>query len=214
MKKIMGILGGTFDPIHAGHIGLCETLLSQFPIEEIRLIPCKTPVHRITPIASAEDRLDMLKLAISSNKQLIADDCELKREDDSYTIDTLLDLKQRFDQPLALIIGYDAWEHFLSWHRYDDILKLAHVIIVKRPHYELPKTGALADLLKQHQTQPFEKLQDSPNGLIYVDDQTDFDVSATELRAALANHQTTDLISKEVSHYINEHKLYSTTENS
>ena len=126
--KPIGILGGTFDPIHFGHLRSGLEVYESLEFEHIRLIPCGVPPHRELPIASNEQRLAMMRLAVEDNTKLIVDQRELQREGPSYTVDTLLELRQEFpDTPLCLIIGSDAFLGLDSWHQWKKIPQLAHL---------------------------------------------------------------------------------------
>src|SRR5687768_13270840 len=123
LSKAIGILGGTFDPIHLGHLRMAIELYESLNLARVHLIPCYTPVHRAQTVASAEERLAMVKAAIANEPVLYADDREIKSKKPSYTIDTLLSLKEEFpDTPLCLFVGIDAFLGFLSWHRWEEIL--------------------------------------------------------------------------------------------
>ncbi|MFT7234924.1 MAG: nicotinate-nucleotide adenylyltransferase [Methylophagaceae bacterium] len=133
MAKAVGILGGTFDPIHNGHLRSGLELLQQFNFEHIRLIPSARPPHRGQPQATPEQRVMMLHLAIKNSQQFVVDDRELKREGASYTMDTLRSLKQDMpDNPLYLIVGSDAFNQLSTWHQWQDLLGLCHIIVMER----------------------------------------------------------------------------------
>lgn len=134
MTCTQGIYGGTFDPVHFGHLQLIETLLKKTAIQSIRIIPCHIPAHRPTPHATPEQRLTMLKLATAHlGDKVIIDDYELKREQTSYTIHTIEHLKKLYpDMHFTLIMGADAWKSFTSWHRHEDILRQIEIMIAAR----------------------------------------------------------------------------------
>ena len=146
---MIGILGGTFDPIHHGHLRLAVEMREGLGLEELRLIPALQPPHREAPIAGAEDRLAMLEAAVARANALHIDTRELVREGPSYTVDTLLSLRAELPaQPLCLIIGMDAFCYLDTWHRWQDVLELAHIGIARRPGTTEPTGGVLADLLR------------------------------------------------------------------
>jgi nicotinate-nucleotide adenylyltransferase len=187
MTEAIGLLGGTFDPIHFGHLRTALELREALELSEVRLIPCYLPVHRKIPIASAIDRLEMVKCAIEKENDLVADDCEIKRKAPSYSIDTVLELKKKYPgRPLCLIMGIDALLGFPSWHRYEDILSEAHLIIAHRPQYQLPKTGIVADLLKQRLKHHSDALKDKKGGNIMLHPVTPLEISATDIRKQIA----------------------------
>ena len=122
LQSAIGILGGTFDPIHFGHLRTALELHQALDLKEVRLIPCYQPVHRKSPIATPEQRLAMVKRAIEFEPALQVDDCEIRRKGPSYTIDTLTFLHEQFpNTPLCLIMGIDAITKFPSWHRWEDL---------------------------------------------------------------------------------------------
>lgn len=132
---MIGVLGGTFDPVHFGHLRPALEVRQALGLEELRLIPLRQAVHRSQPQASPEQRLAMLRLAVQGAEGLRIDDRELRRVGESYTYDTLVDLRAESGPAvgLCLLVGADAFRGFLSWHRPDDILSLAHLIVMRRP---------------------------------------------------------------------------------
>ena len=132
---MIGVLGGTFDPVHFGHLRPALEVRQALGLEELRLIPLRQAVHRSQPQASPEHRLAMLRLAVQGAEGLRIDDRELRRVGESYTYDTLVDLRIELGPAvgLCLLVGADAFRGFLSWHRPDDILALAHLIVMRRP---------------------------------------------------------------------------------
>ena len=132
---MIGVLGGTFDPVHFGHLRPALEVRQALGLEELRLIPLRQAVHRPQPQASPEQRLAMLRLAVQGAEGLRIDDRELRRVGESYTYDTLVDLRIELGPAvgLCLLVGADAFRGFLSWHRPDDILALAHLIVMRRP---------------------------------------------------------------------------------
>jgi nicotinate-nucleotide adenylyltransferase len=133
---MIGIFGGTFDPIHLGHLRLALELGERYPFDEIRFIPCKQPVLKHAAIASAEHRLAMLKLAVEKQPTFIVDDREIQRSSPSYMIDTLLSLNHEMPgREFALILGSDALAQFTTWNRWQEIIKLAKLLVVPRPSF-------------------------------------------------------------------------------
>jgi nicotinate-nucleotide adenylyltransferase len=150
LSQAIGILGGTFDPIHFGHLRTALELCDALNLAQVRLIPCYQPVHRKLPAASPQQRLAMVKEAIAGEPALQVDTCEIDRQGPSYTIDTLQILSKNFpNTPLCMIMGIDALLSFSSWHRWEEILTLSHLIVAHRPQYQLPHTGIIANLLKE-----------------------------------------------------------------
>ncbi len=210
LAKPIALLGGTFDPIHLGHLYIALKIQQTYDLAEVRFIPSAHPVHRDSPRASPEQRLTMLTYAIENEPTLKVDDCEIQRKGPSYTIDTLEILRQKFPStPLCLILGLDAWSGFSTWHRYEDILHLCHIIIAMRPPYLLPQTGKLAELLKQFQTQDVSALHASLGGKILFHSTTSLDISATTIREMIAKGQNPQaLLPPSVYNYIVKQHLY------
>jgi len=210
-KQAIGILGGTFDPIHYGHLRTALELYQALDLAEVRLIPCYQPVHRKTPAASPEQRLAMVQTAVANEPGLKVDTCEIERKGPSYTIDTLKHLRETLPTtPLCLIMGIDALLHFPSWHRWEDILKLAHLVVAHRPQYQLPQTGTVAELLKSCLTKQVARLHDKLSGHILLHPVTPLDISATDIRKQIAHGRSPEfLLPDSVYDYIKQHGTYS-----
>lgn len=210
MPKPIGILGGTFDPIHIGHLHLAKSILSSLDFQAIHFVPCYSPVHRPPPIASAKDRFEMVKLAVSEEKGLVADATEIKRQGPSYMIDTLKTLKAQFpDTPLALVLSNDAFQYFLTWKDWQDYLNIGHIVIVNRPNYSFEDNPKLVTFVNAHHTQSQEALHSRLAGAIMLKLIEPSPLSATDIREQLANtKQPEQFVSQPVWHYIKEHNLY------
>jgi nicotinate-nucleotide adenylyltransferase len=211
LHKPVGILGGTFDPVHFGHLRMALELYQALDLAEVRLIPCYQPVHRKQPVASPEQRLAMVKQAIHLEPALQVDNCEIKREGPSYTIDTLKQLHHTQKQtPLCLIMGIDALLGFPSWHQWEDILKLAHLVVAHRPHYQLPQTGVVAELLEQRLTSHALDLHQQIGGKILLHPVTALEISSTDIRKQIGLGQNPRfLLPDNVYKYIKDHGTYS-----
>lgn len=211
LQRAIGILGGTFDPIHFGHLRTALELYQALELAEVRLIPCYQPVHRKMPIASPEHRLAMVKTAIKGEPALQVDDLEIVRKGPTYTIDTLEILHEKQpNTPLCLIMGIDALLGFPSWHRFEEILKLAHLVVAHRPHYQLPHTGVIADLLKYRLKHGTSALHDTLAGNIVLHPVTSLEISATDIRKQIAMERNPRyLLPDSVYQYIVQHGVYS-----
>jgi nicotinate-nucleotide adenylyltransferase len=211
MQKPIGILGGTFDPIHFGHLRMALELYQALDLKEVRLIPTFQPVHRKVPVATPAQRLAMVKKAIEHEPALIVDACEIMREGPSYTIDTLKALHKKLPQtPLCLIMGIDALLNFPSWHKWEDILKLAHLVVAHRPQYQLLETGTVASLLKQRLTDNPANLHKSQGGSIFLHPVTPLEISSTDIRKQIAGGRNPRyLLPNSVYNYIKQHGTYS-----
>ena len=208
---MIGIFGGTFDPIHLGHLRSVLELKQRLALDEVRLIPCHLPVHRESPGCNSEQRLRMVELAIAGEPGLVADDRELKRAGPSYTIDTLTALRRELgeDESLCLIMGSDAFSLLDSWHRWQQLLQLAHIVVMARPEQNLPTQGPVADLLKQHRTEDAGHLTDRAAGAVLWCSLTPWPISATAIREDIkAGRCVRDRLPEAVWHYIQENGLY------
>lgn len=185
--KAIGILGGTFDPIHLGHLRLALELYETLDLDSVHLVPCYQPVHRKQPAASPDERLAMVKAAIASEPALVANDIEIRRQGPSYMIETLEAIKKTHpSHPLCLLLGIDAFLGFTSWHRYEAILEYAHLVIAHRPQYHLPTTGLIADLLKSRLETDTHSLHTRASGVILLRPITPLEISASDIRKQIA----------------------------
>ena len=212
-RKLQGFFGGTFDPIHQGHLYIATELLQQLPFETIHLIPCNQPPHRAAPIAGPKQRLAMLKAALAGYPDLQSDPCEVQRGGLSYTVNTLRAKRAQYGKntPLCLIVSSESFASFHHWKAFHEIIELAHLVIVQRQgSQQQPDDPTLQALLSKHLIKEPNALRQQPSGCIYISALTPPLISATEIRAALAKGDTvpTKLLSKEVAHYIQVHRLY------
>ncbi len=183
----IGVFGGTFDPIHYGHLRSAFELKQAMRFDEVRFLPCGDPPHRGETIASAELRHRMVRVAIEDQSGFVADDRELKRDGPSYTFDTLTSLRAEFpDRSLGLIIGMDAFLDLPSWHRWTEILDLAHIVVAHRPGWRAPDMGVLGELLNERGTLRVDDLHESGHGRIHIHAVTQLEISSTEIRELVA----------------------------
>lgn len=207
----IGILGGTFDPIHLGHIKIAEYVLKKCNLQKIIFIPCYTPAHRYKPIATAAQRLAMIQLAIKDHPDFIADDREIKRQGTSFMIDTLQSLKQDYpENPLCLILGTDAFANLDTWHQWQKLINYANFVVINRPGIKVEIPPPIKELLKNSEILDPSAFQHKPNGLIYQLHITPIPISATKIRKQLHDHKLpTDSLPKAVYNYICAEKIYS-----
>jgi nicotinate-nucleotide adenylyltransferase len=209
---LIGLLGGTFDPVHIGHLEIAKILLKKIDFLEIQFIPCHIPPHRENPNTSSYHRLNMVKLTIENEKKLAINDIELKKDTPSYTIDTLKSLHQENpDATLCFIIGSDAFSAMQTWKEWESILNYCHIIIVKRVGFPLILEPELDAAYKQNLTHHLEGLTQHPSGKIYYSDITLPDINATNIREALKSENKEYYLSvlpKSVLQYIQKNKLY------
>lgn len=211
-KKLIGILGGTFDPIHYGHLQVAHTLYQKLPFAQIQFIPCGIPPHREKPQASSADRLAMTQLAIADHPGFFANDIEIKKTTPSYTIETLQALQPSFpDNIICLILSTEAFAKLNTWHQWEKIFTYCHLIVVNRMDYELPQAPWLKKLLSLRQIKDPADLVTTPVGKILFQSADNVPISATHIRRQLANGDITriaSLIPATVLEYIQQHHLY------
>ena len=183
---MIGILGGIFDPVHNGHVQIALDIHHALGLEQTRLIPCNVPPHRDMPVASAEQRLAMLELVAGEHAELSIDKRELEREGPSWMVDTLSSLRDELgDTPLCLILGVDAFNQIDSWHEWQKLISLTHIVIADRPDCELTQSGTVADFLSEHLTDNKQDLLQQAAGFIYRCPVTQVNVSSTDVRKKL-----------------------------
>lgn len=188
---LVGVFGGTFDPIHFGHLRTALELLNDLSLDEIRFTPCGRPPHGKTPVASAAIRLGMIKAAIVNQPGFVIDEQELNRSGPSYTIDTLEALRaESGSRSIGLIVGMDAFAGIDSWHRSEDILRAAHIIVAQRPGAPLPESGAPGALLLEYRASEPTALAAAPAGKIWVQPVTQLEISSSAIRTAAQTGQS------------------------
>ncbi len=210
MRKTIGIFGGTFDPIHIGHLRMALELKQQLGLDEMRLLPCHKPPHRDLPQVSSEQRAQMLRMALQNCAELQLDERELARDKPSYTFDTLQDFRRELgaDVSLVLCMGEDAFTGLPSWHRWQELIELAHIVVIARPGWTLPQAGEVRELINRHQGNP-EMLAVHPAGSIVLQSLRLLPISATEIRQQIAAGGSAQfLVPDSVWQYINTNQLY------
>ena len=183
----IGIFGGTFDPIHYGHLRTAFEMLQVLRFDEVRFIPCGDPPHRGITYADAELRYRMVDAAIKGQEGFLSDDRELRREGPSYSIDTLTDLREEFpERSLGLIVGMDAFLELPKWHRWDEILNFAHIVVAHRPGWRAPDIGELGNLIAENGTHRVDDLHEVTHGRIHIHAATQLEIASTEIRDLVA----------------------------
>ena len=213
----IGILGGTFDPIHYGHLRLAEELAGALRLDEVRLVPSGIPPHRTAPVATAEHRLARVRVAAAGNRLLSVDEREVRRAGPGYSFDTLAGLRAEIGsaRPLALIVGADAFLEFATWHRWHEIFELAHVAVAHRPGFPVERwaEGMPQPLAREYTARLLRQplaVHLSPAGGIAVVPFTALDISATAVRDMLrAGASPRYLVPDTILDYIQIHRLYS-----
>jgi len=208
----LAVLGGTFDPIHNGHLRFAEEVATALAIGEVRLLPAGQPPHRSPPIVTAEHRLVMTHLATSGNPILRVDGREVHRAEPSYTVVTLEEIRREIGaRSLCLLMGADAFFGLPYWHRWQELFALAHVVVASRPGYELTSTLpiGLQPIWERSFTRNIEALREQPAGLIYHQKITSLDISANRIRDLIRNgHSARYLLPDTVLEYIHKNGLY------
>lgn len=207
----IGILGGTFDPIHLGHLRMALELHDELDLAKVHITPCYSPVHRKLPMANAKQRFAMIECAVTNEPALVADAREIKRGGPSYTIDTLQEMQKEYPgTALCLLVGIDAFLGFASWHRWQEILDHAHIIIAHRPNYQLPESGVIADLISKHLQNDTQFIHHHLAGGILLRPITALEISATDIRKQIAMGKNPRyLLPDTVYQYIQENHVYS-----
>lgn len=208
----VGLFGGTFDPIHNGHLAVALGILEVLPVHHIELVPCGIPPHGKQPVASIQDRVRMIELAIQDYPQLQLNKMEADRHEVSYTIDTLK--QYHFLHPsytICLILATDVMAHLNEWHHWQEILDYCHIIIANRPQFFLPKMIWMDELLKKHSVSDAHELFKKQQGCILSLKATPSIITATNVRHHLVKNEfeaVSALLPASVLDYIQKQGLY------
>lgn len=206
----IGVLGGTFDPVHIGHLRSALEVADALRLDELRLTPNARPPHRDTPQVTPQDRLAMVQCAVQGVTPLTVDARELQRDKPSYTIDTLELMRAELaaDDQLFLLLGWDAFCGLPSWHRWEELLQHCHILVLQRPDADSEPPDALRNLLAARSVSDPLALE-GPGGNITFVWQTPLAVSATQIRQLLASGKSVRfLVPDAVLAYIEAHGLY------
>ncbi len=207
---MIGIFGGTFDPIHHGHLRIALDAQDYLLLKQIRLIPLGQAVHREQPSADADHRLAMVEAAIAGQPNLVADAREIERNGQSFMVDTLESLHADLpDQTLCLLLGSDAFNGFMRWREPERILQLAHILVMQRPGYALPDDADLRALVERHRCDAPEAMLDTTAGCIHFHTVTQLDISSSDIRGRITRGaDPAYLLPPTVIEYIQQHGLY------
>lgn len=213
MSDIVAMFGGTFDPVHLGHLRPALEVAEALDVAELRMMPARVPPHRGDPGASTRDRVAMLQLALAGQDRLVMDRRELEREGPSYSVDTLASLREEYsDRPLALVIGEDSFASLSQWHRWRELPELAHIVVMTRPGAPRVLDAALEDLAARGRATGPSALKESLAGRVLALDVTPLDISASGIRELLAEGRDARwLVPDAVLDYIRERGLYGAT---
>lgn len=182
----IGIFGGTFDPIHYGHLRSAYELKYALGLAQVRFIPCGDPPHRDGTLASAALRVAMVAAAVEKEPGFTVDDRELLRTGPSYTVDTLATLRAEMpDTPLCLIVGMDAFLGLPTWHQWRRVLELAHIVVAHRPGWQAPDSGPLGALIRACGTNCVDRLHSSVAGCVLDHSVTQLEISSSAIRSLI-----------------------------
>ncbi len=210
-KTRQGLLGGSFDPIHFGHIKPCLELAEKFHLSSVKLIPCKVSPFKQETFVSAQHRWNMISIITGSSDLFEADAIELERETPSYTYETLNSISQQVSQDTQLfwIMGEDALHGLPNWHQAEKIMQLCHVLVMRRPGVSNNIDKHTKQWLEQYITDDLTKLDESDFGHIYITETEMYDISSTQIRETLlSGDQPRFLLPGGVWNYIKRNQLY------
>ncbi len=209
--RAVALLGGTFDPIHHGHLRLALELRDRLGFDQVRLTPCALPVHRESPGCSAHQRMEMVQLAVGHEPGLIIDDREVSADRPSYSFDTLQSLRSELgpQTPLAMVMGTDAFLQLDSWYRWQELLELCHILVVIRPGWHLDPAHPMYSWYRQHRVDNVNTLQQSPAGSVLLQQLAALEISATAIRQQIVSGQSPRfLMPDSVWDHIRQQQLY------
>lgn len=203
----LGLYGGTFDPVHQGHIHAALSAHQYLSLDQVRMILAARPDHRDQPDTANENRWEMLRLACAAHPELRADATELERPGKSYAIDTLCSFRQRYpNAQLCWILGMDSYATLPTWHRWRDLLEFGHLVVLERPGQQIVVESVLKDFEVAHQEQ---SVGDAAAGRIVFVPTSMLAVSASDIRCRCkVGANPKKLLDQQVWSYINEHQLY------
>ncbi|MBX2807700.1 MAG: nicotinate-nucleotide adenylyltransferase [Cellvibrionaceae bacterium] len=206
-RQRVGLFGGTFDPVHQGHIHMACEAQRQLGFDKVYLLPSSCPPHRDQPQLSPRQRLHLLNLAVADCAGLIVDDREIHRAGPSYTVDTLKSFRDELGEQasISLLMGADAFSHLTQWHQWQQLPQLAHIVVVERPGYSLPDKGILGGWLSLSDS---EQIRQQAAGQAVSVALTALDISATAIRQQLSSGLLPATLPKPVAEYIEEYHLY------
>jgi nicotinate-nucleotide adenylyltransferase len=207
----LAIMGGTFDPVHNGHLRTAVEVLDRYRYSELKLIPCFQPVHKGQPGVTPLQRLEMAKLAVSSHPRLSVDPREIDREGPSYSVDTLRDIRAEIgpDRPLIMVLGMDSFLSLPTWQEWRELVQYAHLLVVSRPGWEPDLISELNAFCENYRASASHELQCAPSGLVWFETLTPLGISSSMIRnLARKNESIAYLLPEPVQKYIEQHKLY------
>lgn len=210
MARLIGVFGGTFDPVHNGHLRTALDVVEAGNPDRLLLIPCHLPPHRGEPMVSSRQRLRMLELAVAGESRFRVDDRELRRDQPSYTVDTLLSLQRQYPgDSFFLLLGMDSFLGLPRWHRWRELEGLAHMVVMSRPESATTTSDELTRWLAGRHAEDWQQLRAGGAGRVLFQDVARLAISATDVRRRLANGGSARYLMPEaVWSYIQEQGLY------
>ncbi len=208
---MIGFLGGTFDPIHNGHLHAAATAAAALDLERVELVLAAQPKHRAPPHASIEQRWAMLELAVTGNDLLRADDREIRRGSASYTVETLEEVRAESGplMPIVWLLGWDAYRNLTTWHRWRELLSFAHLAVLRRPGTDTSLNDSMREFTAEHRIDSAAGLHRRPTGGVFFLDAPMLSISSTDVRARLQGGEDVgQLLPSAVWTYIKEHQSY------
>jgi len=213
---LVGIFGGTFDPIHYGHLRIAEEIVKIVGLQKMYFVPAGMPRLRHSPVASPQHRVEIVRLAIQKNPDFVLDGREIYRDGVSYSIDTVREFKQEFGEEirLCLVLGADAFIKLPEWNNWKELFNLCHFIVSTRPGYTFTLikellSKELREECSQRWVSNTETLKKETSGLIFIASTTMLDISATSIRAHIAvGRNVRHLVPSVTVNYISKNKLY------
>jgi len=213
---LVGIFGGTFDPIHYGHLRVAEEIVETVGLQKMYFVPAGMPRLRHSPVASPQHRVEIVRLAIQKNPDFVLDEREIYRDGVSYSIDTVREFKQEFGEEirLCLVLGADAFIKLPEWNNWKELFNLCHFIVSTRPGYTFTLikellSKELREECSQRWVSNTETLKKETSGLIFIASTTMLDISATSIRAHIAvGRNVRHLVPSVTVNYISKNKLY------
>ncbi len=215
-SPLVGIFGGTFDPIHYGHLRIAEEILETVGLQKMYFVPAGIPRLRHSPVASPQHRVEIVRLAIQKNPDFVLDGREIYRDGVSYSIDTVREFKQEFGEEirLCLVLGADAFIKLPEWNNWKELFNLCHFIVSTRPGYTFTLikellSKELREECSQRWVSNTKSLRKETSGLIFIASTTMLDISATSIRAHIAvGRNIRHLVPSVTVNYISKNKLY------
>ncbi|WP_435276887.1 nicotinate-nucleotide adenylyltransferase [Psychrobium sp. nBUS_13] len=210
MKTPIGLFGGTFNPVHHGHLRSALDICHALSLAHVTLIPNFISPHKQHETIAPTHRLTMLTLATQSCQQLKVSDIEINSPTVSFTVDTIIHFRNNYpDQPLCFLMGMDSFVNFTTWHRWQDILQHCHLVVSQRPGYQVEAQSDAHTLLTQHETKNINDLRVNLGGRIYLHQAFPLAISSSQMRQAISENQPiTFLTPPAVEAYITTHQLY------